>query len=787
MLLHNQYEFNPATDLIAKGGFAEVYRAHDHNLNKTVAIKRFVKEAGTAGSVSKEIQKSIDFSHPNIIRYFNYFSKEYKDHLGRDITEEYGVMEFANAGSLSDVMSRKRKITTEQFKELILGILDGLAYLHSRSPAIIHRDLKPSNILLHEENGQLIPKICDFGISKELQGTISQTATAALGTIDYMSPEQIEGKAASPATDLWALGCIIYEYFNGQPPFGKASQGASAQQVYWKVMNGKLDEGGMKKVPEPFRGLVKGCLVVEVDKRVSYVEEAISLLLVRSKPTTPTKSFNWNALYIAMALIVGVSVLLGLFLSWDFENSELQLWDENLLIEESEINNSVHQDKNWVYKYNSIKPLTAQIFAVELDGKWGLVDPHGNEFTLLKYSDISPFNNELAYVNLGKRRIGIIDTLGREIIAPIYEHVNAFSEGIAAVNQGKFKHGFVDRFGKEVTPLKFDEVKPFSEGLAAVKSWGWRFINKAGIEAIVDYSFDEVKSFSEGLAAVRSYEKWGFIDRYGVEVIPCRYEDVQPFMEGRAAAKINGRWGFIDTRGNDVAPFKYASVQSFSEGRAAVLSSGKWGFIEKSGQEIIPLKYSNVNSFKDGFARVKFDSKYGYINKEGKEIVPVIYHQIDEIFTNLIRIGVGFQTKYGFVNRNGIEVIPAKYDHAEVFVEDLALVGLDNFLRTRTKYGFIDTLGREVIPLVLEVALSFSEGLAAAKYHGAWGYFDTSGKVVIPFVFEEAYSFYDGAALVKYKGKWGFIDTKGKIVIPLIFNYSGTYNSKLVYNKQVNQ
>jgi formylglycine-generating enzyme required for sulfatase activity len=312
MFLHNQYSFNPNTDLIAKGGFAEVYRAYDHNLNKTVAIKRFVKEAGSAGSVIKEIQKSIDFSHPNIIRYFNCFSKEYNDHLGRNITEEYGVMEYANAGSLSDVMSGKRKITTEQFKELILGILDGLAYLHSRSPAIIHRDLKPSNILLHEENGQLIPKICDFGISKELQGTISQTATAALGTIDYMSPEQIEGKAASPATDFWSLGCIIYEHFNGQPPFGKASQGASAQQVYWKVMNGKLDEGGMKKVPEPFRVLVKGCLVVDFSKRVKSASEAKKIVNGEDKSgggiTVPSG--------VAKKILAGVAVLFLAVLVW---------------------------------------------------------------------------------------------------------------------------------------------------------------------------------------------------------------------------------------------------------------------------------------------------------------------------------------------------------------------------------------------------------------------------------------------------------------------------------------
>ena len=240
-------------------------------------------------------------------------------------------MEYANSGSLSDVMSGKRKINTEQFKELIQGILDGLAYLHSRSPAIIHRDLKPSNILLHEENGQLIPKICDFGISKELQGTISQTATAALGTIDYMSPEQIEGKAPSPATDLWALGCMIYEYFNGQPPFGKASQGASAQQVYWKVMNGKLDEGGMKKVSEPFRAFVKGCLVVDVSKRIRCAGMAREILLGQKKPggggiTMPPA--------IGKVALGSIAILLLGALLWMFWPSDTGTAEQGVIVQE---------------------------------------------------------------------------------------------------------------------------------------------------------------------------------------------------------------------------------------------------------------------------------------------------------------------------------------------------------------------------------------------------------------------------------------------------------------------
>jgi formylglycine-generating enzyme required for sulfatase activity len=306
MLLENRYEIHPQTDLIAQGGFAKVYKATDTKFGMTVAIKHFSRQGGGAGSVTKEIKRSIHLSHPNIIRYFDCFESSHTNALGETITEEYGVMEYANAGNLGDIISRRRKVTEEQFKQIVLGILEGLQYLHSRQPALIHRDLKPSNILLHDENGQLLPKICDFGISKELQGTISQTTTAAIGTIDYMAPEQIGSGAISPATDFWALGCIIYEYFNGMPPFGKVTQGASAQQVYWKIMQGKVDEAGMKKVPEPFRGVVQQCLAMDNKKRLISAEEASLFLKSKKvKYPSPPKVFNpWKPALIIIAILL---------------------------------------------------------------------------------------------------------------------------------------------------------------------------------------------------------------------------------------------------------------------------------------------------------------------------------------------------------------------------------------------------------------------------------------------------------------------------------------------------
>jgi TonB family protein len=340
MLLENRYEIHPQTDLIAQGGFAKVYKATDTKFGMTVAIKHFSRQGGGTGSVTKEIKRSIHLSHPNIIRYFDCFESSHINALGETITEEYGVMEYANAGNLSDIIKRDKKLSEEQFKQIVLGILDGLQYLHSRQPALIHRDLKPSNILLHEENGQLIPKICDFGISKELQGTISQTTTAAIGTIDYMAPEQIGSGAISPATDFWALGCIIYEYFNGQPPFGKVTQAASVQQVYGKIMQGKVDETGMKKVPEGFRGLVRTCLVVDVEIRPKSVESAKEIL--KKQNDERASSFALPPV-VVRGILVGIAFLVlssVVWFIWSFNShnveqaEDIQALDEHTTLEE---------------------------------------------------------------------------------------------------------------------------------------------------------------------------------------------------------------------------------------------------------------------------------------------------------------------------------------------------------------------------------------------------------------------------------------------------------------------
>jgi serine/threonine protein kinase len=331
MLLHNQYEFNPATDLIAKGGFAEVFKAYDKNLERVVAIKRFHTDGGKTGSVLKEIRRSFDFNHPNIIRYHNCFSTTSADSLGRSITEEYGVMEYANAGHLGDIIEGRRTVSESQFRDIIAGIQAGLQYLHSQEPPVIHRDLKPSNILLVEKNGQLIAKIADFGISKATGGgTTTATATGMLGTIEYMAPEQLDmnkygiNGQLTPAVDLWALGCIIFEYYTGTAPFGKQTQGSTPPEIIHKILYTEPSEKQLDKIPEAYRALVKGYLRKGAGERGATANEFPIKVTPLPEPQHNPDKKSKGLVNGDLVIVVGVSLFIAVlihflvifFLNW---------------------------------------------------------------------------------------------------------------------------------------------------------------------------------------------------------------------------------------------------------------------------------------------------------------------------------------------------------------------------------------------------------------------------------------------------------------------------------------
>jgi serine/threonine protein kinase len=204
----SRYELH---EKIGEGGFGSVYRASDPKWGKLVAIKvlhanlaensriidRFVREARTTFSLH----------HPHIIAVMD---------LGDEDGRYFLVMDYVEGGTLLKLMRERGVLPLPEVIRLLEPVAEALDYAHSQN--VIHRDVKPSNILI-DGKGQVF--LSDFGLVKLLdEEDSSTTATALLGTYEYMAPEQVTGKTLSAATDLYALGVIAYQMVTGQVPFG---------------------------------------------------------------------------------------------------------------------------------------------------------------------------------------------------------------------------------------------------------------------------------------------------------------------------------------------------------------------------------------------------------------------------------------------------------------------------------------------------------------------------------------------------------------------------------------
>ena len=213
-------------ELIGAGGMADVYRAHQGNLDRYVAIK--VLKASLADDpqfvarFSREAMASGGLRHPNILRIYDAGT-----HEGR----HYIVMDYASGSTLAQ-RAEKRPLSIDEVATLGIQIAEALDYAHKRPHPIIHRDLKPSNILLDDDR----PLLADFGIAYIVSKEKRLTETgASLGTPEYMSPEQSEGFPVDGRTDIYSLGVILFQLVTGRVPFEANTPLATMHQVVYTL------------------------------------------------------------------------------------------------------------------------------------------------------------------------------------------------------------------------------------------------------------------------------------------------------------------------------------------------------------------------------------------------------------------------------------------------------------------------------------------------------------------------------------------------------------------------
>jgi serine/threonine protein kinase len=194
---------------IGKGGMGTVYRGLDKKLNEEVALKIIKPEIAvdeiTIERFRNELKLARKITHKNVCRMFDFHEEE---------GTPYITMEYIEGESLKDFILKKGKLPEEQTIEIARQICKGLSEAHEIG--VVHRDLKPQNIMIDAKHNA---KIMDFGIARSVEALgVTQTGIL-IGTPDYMSPEQVEGKEVDHTSDIYSLGVILYEMATGRVPF----------------------------------------------------------------------------------------------------------------------------------------------------------------------------------------------------------------------------------------------------------------------------------------------------------------------------------------------------------------------------------------------------------------------------------------------------------------------------------------------------------------------------------------------------------------------------------------
>ncbi|MCA9801959.1 MAG: protein kinase [Cyanobacteria bacterium HKST-UBA02] len=198
---------------LGSGGMSTVFRAHDPDRDIDVAIKLLQDETPGNATVlrfQREARAAGRLNHQNVARVLDFGSADGKLYL---------VMELVQGKSLADLIKQNGALSLNEALPVFEGTAAGLAHAHSNG--VLHRDIKPSNIMLAEEdNGDPVVKIVDFGIARLIESDDRLTISGAnIGSPLYMSPEQASAASVDERSDIYSLGCLMYECLAGAPPF----------------------------------------------------------------------------------------------------------------------------------------------------------------------------------------------------------------------------------------------------------------------------------------------------------------------------------------------------------------------------------------------------------------------------------------------------------------------------------------------------------------------------------------------------------------------------------------
>lgn len=326
--LGDKYE---VLSLVGRGGMGAVYKVRDKNLHKTFAIKvlnsNLVEDKSSVKRFEQEARAASHLTHPNLVAVYDFG-------MGGG-GAPFLVMDYLDGTSLAELIGKEGFIDAPRALDIFIQVVEAVAHAHLKG--VIHRDIKPNNIIVtRAENGTDFVKLIDFGIAKvlpsEARATQNLTQTGEIfGSPLYMSPEQCQGQKLDARSDIYGIGCVMYEALTGRPPF----EGDNPIQTILKHINeSPVPINTLKQdyqIPKDLERLILRCLEKEPADRYQSAHDLLKdLEHVRDgKPIKITKLRRRGAgkkavLVRALAILAILSSLSMIAMIWLGMNQRTQ-------------------------------------------------------------------------------------------------------------------------------------------------------------------------------------------------------------------------------------------------------------------------------------------------------------------------------------------------------------------------------------------------------------------------------------------------------------------------------